>query len=129
MGHVDQTMYRLFRVTKGPEATKAWLLAFVVGFLQVRTQTSPLSVILETHTLCFMLVGTLLSQDLFVYAPIAIIFWSSILPLLVRQKIRDEIDAARKEPFVFKAAYPPGTSVGVSHQARLDITLKEGFGL
>jgi hypothetical protein len=47
-------------------------------------------------------------QDVLVYAPAVLIFFEAVVPLFVRHKIREELDAARKEPIAFKHQIPQG---------------------
>jgi hypothetical protein len=49
-------------------------------------------------------------QDVLVYAPAVLIFFEAVVPLFVRHKIREELDAARKEPIAFKHQIPQGKS-------------------
>jgi hypothetical protein len=50
-------------------------------------------------------------QDVLVYAPAVLIFFEAVVPLFVRHKIREELDAARKEPIAFKHQIPQGKLV------------------
>jgi hypothetical protein len=43
-----------------------------------------------------------------VYAPFVIIFFEAVLPLFVRYKIKEELDAARDDPIVFTHQIPAG---------------------
>jgi hypothetical protein len=50
-------------------------------------------------------------QDVLVYAPAVLIFFEAIVPLFVRHKIREELDAARQDPIAFKHQIPQGKAV------------------
>jgi hypothetical protein len=49
-------------------------------------------------------------QDLLVYAPVCLVFLDAVVPLFVRYKIKEQLDAACTHPIAFTHMIPPGRS-------------------